>query len=141
MDYRFDTGIPWKNMLLISLVTAVAIGYLAGIARWGELNRESRRLDALIANEAAQQGMLTRARSVVCNAAELERFAPAHDMVQAPVKGQRIMVGMLPAPDQPSFDTLLASRTSPSSPTSGVYSTSPTQAGTFAYRFSSTSRR
>ncbi|NLJ35495.1 MAG: hypothetical protein GX358_04565 [candidate division WS1 bacterium] len=141
MDYRFDTGIPWKNMLLISLVTAVAIGYLAGVARLGELSRESRRLDALIANEAAQQGMLTRARSVVCNAAELERFAPAHNMVKAPVKGQRVMVGMLPAPDQLSGEALLVSRTSPASGASVAHMTSPMQAGAFAYRHLSTSRR
>lgn len=141
MDYRFDTGIPWKNMLLISLVTAVAIGYLAGVARWGELNRESRRLDALIANEAAQQGMLTRARSVVCNAAELERFAPTYNMVKAPVKGQRVMVGMLPAPDQLSGEALLVSRTPPASGDSVAYMTSPMQSGAFAYRHFSTPRR
>ena len=118
-------------MLLVSLIGTVAIGYLIGLAKVGELERESRRLDRLIANETAHQGALARGRSALCNTAELECFAPAHNMVKAPIKGQQIAVGVLPAADEESAERQMASVSAISS-TSAI---SPIQAGVIAYEF------
>lgn len=133
VDYSFDSGVPWKFIMVTALAGALAIMYLAAMARVGELERECRRLDALIANEIARQGELARGRAAECNAAALERFAPTQNMVKAPVKGERVVVGVLPAADPILPGGLVAIRPVSSGTPLPAGLPSPARAGIIAY--------
>jgi hypothetical protein len=133
VDYSFDSGVPWKFILVTALVGVLAIGYLATMARVGELERESHRLDALIANEIACQHELARGRAAECNAATLERFALTQNMVKAPVRGERVVVGVLPAPEPILPGGLVAARPASSGTPLPAGLPSPARAGIIAY--------
>ncbi len=130
-----DIGVQWEVVFRIAVVGLVCIGYVAVWARVGELSRESRRLDRLIASESLRQGELARQRAEVCNPAELEKLAPTLDMVKAPVNGRVVAVGALPAPDAGGTRVAAGVSAAAGAGTLSAGGQTPTQAGIVTYSF------
>ncbi len=127
-------GIQWKGLLRISIVGLLFLGHVTIWTVVLYLNEESHRLDRLIAAETSIQSDLDQLRIERCNTAKLEQYARDKHMVRAPVKGDSVAVGSLPAPD--SLDTTVA-RIQPRTPPTHVVGTTaqaPTQAGLLAYQ-------